>query len=46
MVERKAFLASPEHQYHVSHYGEHGCSAQSQKKWKLLQESKFDSFHG
>ena len=27
MGERKAFLASLTHQYRVSRYGEHGCSA-------------------
>ena len=27
MVERKAFLANPKHQYHVSQRGEHDCSA-------------------
>ena len=26
-MERKAFLAYPKHQYHVSQCGEHGCSA-------------------
>ena len=45
MVERKTFLANPNHQYRVSQYGEHDCSAQSQKEWRLLQESKFDSFY-
>ena len=29
---KKSFLANPEHQYHVSQYVEHDCSAQSQKK--------------
>ena len=27
MVERKAFLANPKHQYRVSQRGEHDCSA-------------------
>ena len=27
MVERKAFLANPKYQYHVSQNGEHDCSA-------------------
>ena len=31
MVERKAFLANPKHQYHVSKYGEHDCSAYNKK---------------
>ena len=31
MVERKAFLASPKHQYHVSKYREHDCSAHNEK---------------
>ena len=26
MVERKAFLANPKRQYHVSQWGEHDCS--------------------
>ena len=31
MVERKAFLANPKHQDHVSQYGEHGSSANNKK---------------
>ena len=31
MVERKAFLANPMHQYRVSQSGEHDCSANSKK---------------
>ena len=31
MVERKAFLANPKCQYHVSHWGEHECSAHNEK---------------
>ena len=31
MVERKAFLASPDHQYHVSQCGEHDYSAHNRK---------------
>ena len=27
MVERKAFVASPSHQYHVPQWGEHDCRA-------------------
>ena len=27
MGERKAFLANPKHQYYVSQWGEHDCSA-------------------
>ena len=45
MVEWKAFLANPKHQYHVSYYRERDCSAQSQKEWRLLWESKFVSFN-
>ena len=30
-VEGKAFTAKTKHQYHVSKWGEHDCSAQSQK---------------
>ena len=31
MVERKAFLANPKRQYHVSQWGEHDCSAHHEK---------------
>ena len=31
MVETKAFLAKPKHQYRLSQYGEHGCSAHNSK---------------
>ena len=31
MVERKAFLANPKHQYRVSQYGEHDCSTYNEK---------------
>ena len=31
MVERKAFLSNPKHQYHVSKQGEHDCSAHNKK---------------
>ena len=31
MVERKAFLANPKHQFFVSQTREHDCNAQSQK---------------
>ena len=31
MVERKAFLANPKHQYRVSQCGEHDCSAHNEK---------------
>ena len=31
MVERKAFFANPKYQYHVSQYGECGCSAHGGK---------------
>ena len=31
MVERKAFLTNPKHQYCVSQYGEHDCSAHNKK---------------
>ena len=46
MVKRKAFLANSKHQYQVSQCGEHDCSAQSQKEWRLLWEFDFDTFHG
>ena len=46
MVETKAFHANPKHQFHVSQHGEHDCTAQSQKEWRLLRELKFDIFHG
>ena len=32
MVERKAFLANPKHQHHVSQCGEHDCNAPNKKK--------------
>ena len=41
MVEWKAFLENPKHQYHLFQYGEHDCSAQSQKECRFLWESKF-----
>ena len=31
MVERKAFLATPKHQYRVSQYGEQDCSANKKR---------------
>ena len=31
MVERKAILANPKHQYHVSQYGELDCSPHNEK---------------
>ena len=31
MVERKAFLAKPKHQYHESQSGEHDCIANNKK---------------
>ena len=31
MVEGEAFLANPKHQYCVSQYGEHDCSAYNGK---------------
>ena len=31
MVEREGFLANPKHEYHVSLYGEHDCSARNKK---------------
>ena len=30
MVQRKVFVANPKHQYHVSQYGWHDCSAQNE----------------
>ena len=44
MVERKAFLANSKHQYRVSQSKEHDCSAQPQKEFIILWESKFVSF--
>ena len=43
-VERKAFLANSNHQYHVSQWGEHDCSAHKKKEWRLLWVSMFVSF--
>ena len=31
MMEKKAFLAIPKHQYHISQCGEHDCSANNKK---------------
>ena len=31
MVQRKAFVANPKHQYRVSQKGEHDCSAHNKK---------------
>ena len=31
MVEWKAFLANPKHQYHVSQWEDHDCSADKKK---------------
>ena len=45
MVARKVSLANTKHQYHASQCGDYDCGAQSQKEWRLLWESKFDSFH-
>ena len=45
MVKEKLLLEIQKHQYHASLFGEHNCSTQSQKEWRLLQESKFDSFY-
>ena len=31
MIERKAFIASPKHQYRVSQYEKHDCSANNKR---------------
>ena len=31
MVKRKAFLANPKHEYDISQWGEHDCSANNKK---------------
>ena len=31
MVERKALLANPKHQYHASQWGEHDCGAHNKE---------------
>ena len=31
MVETKAFVANPKHQYRASQWGEHDCSAHNEK---------------
>ena len=46
MVERKAFLGNPKHQYYVTQRGEHDCIAHNQKKCRFLWVSKFVSFQG
>ena len=45
MMGRKAFLANPKHQYHVSQYGELDCIACNAKNGDYYEYPKFDSFH-
>ena len=44
MVERKAFLANPKHQYRVSQYGEHDFSAHSKKNDDYYAYQSFTHF--
>ena len=45
MVERKAFLADPKHQYRVFQCGERDCSAHNKKNGDYYDFPNFDSFH-
>ena len=44
MVEKKAFLAIPKHQYHVSRYGERDCSAHREKNGDYNEHPSFTHF--
>ena len=44
IVERKAFLANPKHQYRVSQYGEHDCSPIT-KKMQIIMSIQVFSFN-
>ena len=44
MVEGKAFAANPKHQYHVSQWGEHDCSAHNKKNGDYFEYLSFSYF--
>ena len=44
MVERKAFLANPKHQYRVSQCGEHDCSAPNKKNGDYYENPSLTHF--
>ena len=46
MVERKAFLANPKHECHVSQSREHDCSAHNKKNGEHNELSNFVISHG
>ena len=46
MVERKASLASPKHQYHVSQCGEHDYSAYNEKNGDYNEHQSLSHFMG
>ena len=46
MVERKASLENPKHQYHVCEWGEHDCSAHNKKGGDYYQYLSLTHFKG
>ena len=44
MVQRKAFLANPKHQYHVSQWGEHDYSANNKKNREYYEYPSLSHF--
>ena len=44
MVERKNFVANLKHQYPVSYYGEHDCSAQNENNRDYNEYPSFSYF--
>ena len=44
MVERKAFIINPKHQYQVRQYREHDCSANNKKKGDYNRYPSFSHF--
>ena len=44
MVERKAFLPNPKHQYRVSKLGEHFCSAKNKKNGDYYEYPSLSNF--
>ena len=46
MAGGKAFLDKPNHQYHVSQYGEHDCSATKKKNGDCCEYPSLYHFRG
>ena len=44
MVERKAFVANPKHQYHGSRWEEHDCSAHNKKNRDYYEHPSLSDF--